>query len=213
MFLFGDSAMLTRRAAVSLPVLALPFLALSRPARAALSERSIGLASAPVVVAEYFSLTCSHCAAFHKASMPQIHEQLIKTGRLRMVFHDFPLDQVALTSAVVARALPAERYEPFVAALLASQDRWAFSRTVNVTEELAKMAALAGLPRAAFDKALADTATRDAILADQEAAGKTFGVDSTPTFIFNGPAAKDRKEAGGRSFVDFEKLVSSAAGR
>ena len=47
------------------------------------------------------------------------------------MFHDFPLDQVALTAAMVARALPAERYEPFVDALLATQDRWAFARGVE----------------------------------------------------------------------------------
>jgi protein-disulfide isomerase len=183
-----------------------------RSASAAIPERSIGSATAPVVVGEYFSLTCPHCAAFHKASMPQIQEELVKTGKLRMVFHDFPLDQVALTAAIVARALPPERYEPFVAALLASQDRWAFSRTNNTMDELAKMSALAGLSRANFDKAVADTATRDAILADQADAEKTLGVDSTPTFIFNGPAAKNRREAGGRSFAEFAKLVAAAAG-
>ena len=78
-------------------------------------------------------------------------KNLIDTGKVRYIFRDFPLDQVALTAAMVARALPPERYEPFILALFASQDRWAFARGVNSTEELAKMAALAGMPRDVFD--------------------------------------------------------------
>src|SRR5258708_7758038 len=115
-----------------------------------MAERAIGSADAKVVVREFFSLTCPHCAAFHRDTMPRVHKDLIDTGKLRMIFHDFPLDQLALTAAAVARSLPPERYEPFAAALLASQDRWAFARGVNATEEMWKMAALAGMPRATF---------------------------------------------------------------
>ena len=177
-----------------------------------MAERSIGRADAAVVVQEFFSLTCSHCAAFHRDTMPQIKKELIETGRLRFVFHDFPLDQIALTAAAVARSLPASSYEPFVSALLASQDRWAFARGVNTTEELAKMAALAGLSRAGFDTAIADEALRSAILKARDDAGRSYGIDSTPSFVFNGPGAKNRKEAGARQYDDFARLVQQAAG-
>ena len=80
---------------------------------------------------EFFSLTCTHCAAFARETMPQVKKDLIDTGKVRWVFHDFPLDQVALTAAMVARYLPPDRYEPFINALFASQDRWAFARGVN----------------------------------------------------------------------------------
>lgn len=177
-----------------------------------MAERGVGLAAAPVTVTEWFSLTCPHCAAFHKDVFPQVKAALIDTGKLRMVFRDFPLDQVALNAAMVARSLPAERYEPFVGALLASQNRWAFAREVNSTEELAKMAALAGLSREAFNAAVADQGLRAAILKAQEEGDKVYHVDSTPCFIFNGPAAKDTRESGERSFEEFAKLVAAAAG-
>lgn len=177
-----------------------------------MAERSLGSAGAPVTVMEFFSLTCPHCAAFHRETFPQVRAQLIDTGKLRMIFRDFPLDQVALTAAMVARSLPPERYEPFCAALFASQDRWAFARGVNSVEELAKMAALAGLSRAAFDAAIADQGLKAAILKAQEEGDKTYHVDSTPSFIFNGPARQNVRESGGRSFDEFAKLVASAAG-
>lgn len=179
---------------------------------ARMAERSIGQASAPVTVTEWFSLTCPHCAAFHRDSLPRIKTELVDTGKLRMIFRDFPLDQVALIAAMVARALPAERYQPFITALFASQDRWAFNRQANPVEELAKLAALAGMSRETYNAVINDQAFKAAILKGQDEADKTYKVDSTPSFIFNGPGAKNRKEAGGRTPDDFAKLVAAAAG-
>ena len=119
-------------------------------------------------VTEFFSLTCTHCAAFARETMPQIEKDLIQPGKVRFVFHDFPLDQVALTAAMVARYLPPTQYYPFVSALLANQDRWAFARGVNTTEEIWKLAALAGMSRATFDQALADNDLRNWILHQQQ---------------------------------------------
>lgn len=178
-----------------------------------MAERSVGRADAKVTVHEFFSLTCPHCAAFHKEAMPQIRKELIDTGRIRMVFHDFPLDKLALTASVVARYLPVERYEPFTAALLASQDRWIYPKSPSTpTDEIWKFAALAGLSRARFDEAVADQATGNALLAMQDSDAKTYAIDSTPSFIFQGPKAANHRESGARSFADFAKLVADAGG-
>lgn len=176
------------------------------------AQRSVGKPDAPVSATEWFSLTCPHCARFARDTMPQVQSQLIDTGKLQLIFGDFPLDQVALTAVMVARYLPPERYWPFCEALLASQDRWAFARNVNSTEELAKMAALAGLSRETFDKAIADVQLRDWILKQQDEASKVYKVDSTPTFVFNGPAEKNHRESGEQSYDAFAKMVAAAAG-
>ena len=83
-----------------------------------MAERSAGNADAKVTVQEYFSLTCTHCAAFQKETFPKIKQELIDTGRIHYVWRDYPLDQLALYAAMVARTLPPDRYEPFVTALL-----------------------------------------------------------------------------------------------
>lgn len=170
-----------------------------------MAERSIGQASAPVTIVEWFSLTCTHCAAFQKETFPQVKAKLIDAGRVRYVWRDFPLDQVALTASMVARALPPERYEPFITALLLTQDRWAFARGVNSIEELAKLAALAGLSRATFNSTIADDGLKQAILAAQ-GDGEKAGVDSTPSFIMNG-----KRTSGAVGYADFEKAVNAAA--
>ena len=178
-----------------------------------LAERSIGKADAPVLVHEFFSLTCPHCAAFHKESMAQIRQNLVDTGKIRMIFHDFPLDRLALTASVVARYLPAERYEAFCAALLSSQERWIYPPAGSTNAaEIWKFAALAGLSRSAFDAAIADTETPKALLAMQERDVKTYQIDSTPSFIFSGKAVANSKQAGAIPFADFAKYVATAGG-
>ena len=169
-------------------------------------ERAIGNPAAKVQVAEFFSLTCTHCAAFANTTFPKVKAELIDTGKIRFVYRDFPLDQLALTAAMIARTLPAERYEPFVRALLASQDRWAFNRQANPTEELWKTAALAGMARSTFDAAIADTVLKTWIVAQQTADQTKYKIDSTPSFVING-----KKANGALSFEDFAKLVSDAA--
>ena len=199
----------TRRlviAALAAAPFAAPFAAWAQPADPRLAERSIGSADAKVVVTEFFSLTCTHCAAFQRETFPQVKAKLIDTGRIRYTWRDFPLDQTALTAAMVARALPPERYEPFITALLLTQDRWAFARGVNSTEELAKLAALAGLSRATFNSTIADAGLKTAILTAQQEGEKTFGVNSTPSFVMNG-----KLTSGAVSYDGFAKAVEAAA--
>lgn len=201
----------TRRSILSVVPYAMIAIAavplIGRSARAAENsaegERSIGSPDAKVEVLEFFSLTCTHCAAFANTTFPRVKTELIDTGKIRFVYHDFPLDQLALGAAMVARSLPPERYEPFIRALFANQDRWAFNRQANPIEEIWKTAALAGMSRAGFDAALADTALKNWIVARQGADQAKYKIDSTPTFVING-----KKTTGAVGFEDFAKLVS-----
>lgn len=174
---------------------------------AQLTPRTMGNPDAKVHVDEYFSLTCTHCAAFQRETFPEVKKNLIDTGKVFYEWHDFPLDQVALTAAIVARTLPPDRYEPFINLLLTTQDKWAFARDVNSTEELAKLAALAGMPRATFDKAVNDDAMKKVILASQDEAQKKHDVNSTPTFLING-----KPLVGAVDYATFLKAVDAAQG-
>ena len=186
--------------------LALPGAARAQAPAAAdprLAERVIGKPEAPVTVIEYFSLTCGHCAAFHRDTWPRVKSQLVETGRMKMVWRDFPLDQPGLMAAMVARALPPERYEGFISALFQTQDRWAFGRNVDPRVELARLAALAGMPREAFDAALADQALGQGILEQRVRAQQQHNVNSTPTFVFG-----SRVVPGNMPFYRFASLVA-----
>jgi protein-disulfide isomerase len=173
-----------------------------------LDERSLGRADAPVTAIEYFSLTCSHCGAFHRDTWPRVKRELVETGRVRMVFRDFPLDEISLRAHAVARSFPADRYEPFISALFATQDRWAYARGVDHKAEIGKIAALAGMSTEAFNAAWADDALARAILEARQKGEAEHQVSATPTFIIG-----TQKLPGAISFERFEAAVREATPR
>lgn len=168
-----------------------------------LTERTTGRPDARVTVIEFFSLTCGHCAAFHRTVWPQVKQELVEKGEVRMVWRDFPLDQIGLTAAMVARSLPPERYEPFVSALFASQDRWAYAR--DPIEELGKLALLAGLSRQKFEQLRTDQDFMRAVMETRLAGQNEFRVEVTPTFVFG-----KRTHSGNLPYERFRSLVEEA---
>ena len=204
--------MSTRRTLLAASLLAIPATsAFLRPARAEgedprFADRALGSTDAKVTVQEYFSLTCTHCAAFQKETFPRVKTELIDTGKIRYVWRDYPLDQLALYASMISRALPPERYEPFISALLSTQDRWAFTRTANPVEELAKLSMLAGMTRATFDATVRDDKLKQFVLDEQAKGEKTYSVNSTPTFVFN-----EKPTPGAVSFETFAKAVADAS--
>ncbi|MCI1437883.1 MAG: DsbA family protein, partial [Acetobacter indonesiensis] len=120
-----------------------------------MTPRELGNPNAKIVVEEWFSLTCIHCAHFAENTFPLVKKNLIDTGKIRYVFHDFPTDQLATVAAMVARTLPPERYEAFAVSLLSSLDRWAYNQSAPPLESLKKMAAFAGMPGDSFDNTVA----------------------------------------------------------
>jgi len=144
--------------------------------------------------------------------MPQVKPNLVDTGKLQIIYHDFPLDQVALMAAQVARYLPVDEYYPFIEALFASQDQWAF---VPVTDPnnppdykalLYPYAALAGMDQTTYQKALTDDKLKAFILQGQQSAETQYNVQATPTFIINGEV-----KPGAMEYDEFATAVAQAA--
>lgn len=86
------------------------------------APRFLGRDDAPIQVIEFFSMTCSHCASFHKNTFPQIKTRLIDQGVVRFEMRAFPLDGLALRAHAMARTVTAEKYFPMVAMLLEKQN-------------------------------------------------------------------------------------------
>jgi protein-disulfide isomerase len=171
------------------------------------SPRTVGRPDAKIKVTEFFSLTCTHCAAFQRETFPKVKTELIDPGKLQLIYHDFPLDKVALAAAMVARALPPERYEPFISTLFATQDRWAFARNIKPAEELEKIARLAGMSHETFQTVINNDQLRQFIINEEDQAQAQYHVESTPTFLCNG-----KTHAGEMSYDAFVKFITQAAG-
>lgn len=171
------------------------------PIEVMLAERSLGRPDAPVTVIEYFSLTCVHCATFHRETLPKVKSDLIDTGKVRLILNDFPLDQPGLLAAMIARALPADRHAAFIDVLLRSQPQWARQGFV---EELARLAALAGMSRETFDAATRNEALQRGVLEIRLRGEREHQVSGTPTFIFN------NRVPGVSGAIPFERFAREA---
>lgn len=165
------------------------------------NDFSLGKDIAPVTVIEYSSLTCPHCAQFHQTTFPILKREFIETGKVRFVFRDFPLDQLALSGSMVARCAGRNKYFAFIDTLFAQQTSWA--NDPNPLEALSRIARLGGLSQANFNKCLKDKKIADKIIKQRMNGDKKFAINSTPTIIING-----RKFSGGLSVEQLRALLS-----
>jgi protein-disulfide isomerase len=149
-----------------------------------LQDMVLGKADAPITVIEYASLTCPHCAHFHETVLPAIKTDYIDTGKVKFVFRDFPLDQLAFAAAVLARCGGPEKYFTYLTVLFAQQRQWAGAPDPKAA--LTQIGRLGGVSAEQFDKCLADKPLGDYILNSRLEGNQKFNVNSTPTLIING---------------------------
>jgi protein-disulfide isomerase len=168
-------------------------------------DRVLGKADAPITIFEFFSLTCPHCAEFEETTYPKLKAEWIDTGKAKIVYRDYPLDQNALKAAMVARCAPPDRYAAFVEVLFKQQTVWGLQR--DPTDALKKIAALGGIGADQFDKCINDQDLSKQIVAEEYEAQQKYGVDSTPTFFVNG-----KKIVGALPYDDFVKELKGAGG-
>ncbi len=169
-------------------------------------DHVLGKADAPVTIIEYGSLTCPHCAEFAHATLPDIEKNWIDTGKARLVFRVFPLNQVDLRAAMLARCVPGNRYYAFIETLYQSQNSW--MRAADPDQALAGIARLAGLGEDKVKSCLADKSVENQVVATAYAAQKS-GVDSTPTFFINGVKPPPEKN-GAQPYEVFNQLLTAA---
>lgn len=169
---------------------------------ALMSERSVGAVEAPVTVIEYASLTCDYCIRFHRQSLPALWRDYVDTGKVRLVYRDFPTSTAALRAAAAARCLPVDRYFANLATLYHTTEQWA--RTQPIEAGLANVLAVPAEERPAFERCLSDKRLHDAITLQQQTAGRA-GVKGTPTFVINGVMV-----SGIRDYAEMAERLNSA---
>jgi protein-disulfide isomerase len=150
-----------------------------------LDELSLGPAEAKITVVEYASMTCPHCAHFTNEVFEDFKKKYIDTGKVRYIFRDFPLDNLAAAVSMLARCAGPMKALPLVETFYAKQQDWAFTNGSPVPK-LFDIAKQAGFTQESFDKCLTNQTLLDKITAERTRASETFGVNATPTFFING---------------------------
>jgi len=152
-----------------------------------LPEQVLGNSAAPVTIVEYASMTCPHCAHFHETTLPELKTKYIDTGKVRMVFREFPFDPRAEAGFMLARCSD-DNYFPMIDVLFRQQNSWA--GVENAKEALLQISKLAGFSQQKFEECLTNQKLLDDIRSVRTRGANEFKVDSTPTFFINGKQYK-----------------------
>ncbi len=160
------------------------------PSRFEMDEvRVLGNPAAPVPIYEFSSLGCSHCADFHLNMLPQLKKDYIDTGKVKLVFADFPIDGRSMKAAMLARCMPADKYFDFLSVLFKKQLTWGLS--FKAEKLLASYAELEGLSKEQANLCMADDDTAKEIMAVRQDALEKLRIQGTPSFLVRGPDGEE----------------------
>ena len=202
--LLGTAAA-TALIATSFPALAQNVAPADLAVEGPLGDVALGPKDAKVTIVEYASLTCSHCAAFHKETWPELKKRYVDTGKVRFILREFPLDPLATAGFMLARCDGEGKYYPITDLLFDQQRNWAF--TDKPLDALRALMRQAGFSQEKFDACLQDQKLYDAVNAVKNRGVEQFNVDSTPTFFING-----QRHAGNISIDELEKIIKPLLG-
>ena len=143
-----------------------------------------GNENAKITIIAYESLTCSHCASFHKDVYPQLKKEYIDTGLAKIEFRHFPLDIAAFNAAKISQCKSDQSLE-ILESLYSNQQDWVKGSTVEeINRSLEKFIKKEGF-NVNFDKCINDKEIEDFVLNDRIEGAKNFKVNATPTIIIN----------------------------
>ena len=86
----------------------------------------LGSPDAKCTIIEYASMTCTHCAAFHRETWPKLKSTYIDTGKVHFTLREFPLDRLAAAGFMLARCAGNDKYFALTDLLFDKQEDWAF---------------------------------------------------------------------------------------
>ena len=157
---------------------------LSTSADAEIKRIVSGNQNAKITIIAYESLTCSHCANFHKDVYPSLKKDFIDTGLVKIEFRHFPLDIAALNASKISLCKQDQSLE-ILEKLYSNQQAWIKGKEIEeVNNNLKEFLKKAGFD-IDFEKCINNKEIEDYVLNDRIEGTKNFKVNSTPTIIIN----------------------------
>ncbi len=141
----------------------------------------LGKADAPVTIFEFSSLGCSHCADFHLNMLPELKKDYIDSGKVKLVFADFPIDAKSMKAAMLARCMPADKYFDFLSLLFKKQLTWGLS--FKTEKLLISYAELEGMSAEKAKACMDDDETAKEMMSVRQDAMEKLKIQGTPSFL------------------------------
>ena len=163
----------------------------------------LGSDKAIVKIKVFSSLTCPHCANFHIKIVPKIKKEYVDTGKVQLIFIDFPLDQGAFNASKLLHCLDKKKQIAFLDIIYETQTKWTNASNLNdINKNLKKIVKNLGISSVQFDKCLMDEDISDKILNGRIDANRKYSINSTPTIVIN-----EKKLEGSVSFKNIKKKI------
>ena len=157
-----------------------------------------------VVVKVFSSLTCPHCAEFHKKIYKKLEKEYISVGKVKFEHHSFPLDLAALNAEKILQCkVDVSTNFEFLTEIYKNQNKWAAGSDISIINNSIKSIGKEfNLTEDEMNKCLADKGLEEKILNERIEATKNYEVSSTPTIYIN-----ERKYKGSRDYKSFKKEI------
>ena len=164
----------------------------------------IGNSNAKIQVKVFSSLTCPHCANFHKNIFEDLKKEYIDKGIVKFEHHGFPLDLAALNAEIIVRChVDSKKKFQLLGEIYKKQNQWAVGSDINIINESIKKIGLdSGLNNNKMDKCLNNENVQDQILNERIEAQKKYKIQSTPTIYIN-----EKKYEGKHEYKQFKKAI------
>ena len=140
--------------------------------------------NAKITIIAYESLTCSHCANFHKEIYPLLKKEFIDTGLVRIEFRHFPLDIAAFNASKIVQCKEDQSLE-ILESLYSNQQSWVKGNTVEDINNNLKIFIKKEGFKIDYEKCINDKKIEDFVLNDRIEGSKNFKINATPTIIIN----------------------------
>ena len=151
-----------------------------------------GNVDAKVKIVVFESLTCSHCADFHKNVYPSLKKDFIDNGLISIEFRNFPLDIAAFNAAKIAHCRNDGKSE-ILHHLYNNQSSWVRGSTIEDLNKNLKKVVQESSFKLDFDNCISDSKIEDFILEDRIDGAKNFKIEATPTLIIKGEKFENPK--------------------
>ena len=164
---------------------------------------AIGSYDAIVKIKIFSSLTCPHCANFHIKVVPKIIKKYVESGKVQLIFIDFPLDLAAFNASKLLHCVDQKKQISFLDIVYDTQSNWTNGSNIeDINNNLKKIAKNLGISPEQFDKCLIDEDISDKILNNRIEANQKYSISSTPTIVIN-----EKKLEGSASFKNIKKKI------
>lgn len=159
----------------------------------------LGDPNSAVTVVEYASLSCPHCAEYHKYILSQIKKEYVNTKKIKYIYRDFPSNNASVMGVMLARC-HGDKRQKTLDVLFESQSLWAFSDKFQ--DHLKDIMILGGMNEAQFNECIHNNELRENIMKAAYEASKKYQITGTPVIFINGHRVENVM-----SFSEIKKLI------